>query len=243
MFRNRGKTPNINTGSGNNGPKGYSAPHYSHYWNGRFVIIRYDRSFVAISLIATAIILITAFCAYLFGYEVPFEDPITSVKSNFLTAQLVAIITTIALVILAVCFTKKSKGTLIRYLRIISVVSLLAIIVFWGVKYYLDTQYNEETFTTFYNEYEAENNDENSKRLTYGLSSINISSPEQAYIKESTNAYTNFTIKVMLYIFLQFLLVILILYFSFRLAHIEEKKAKLEKDDKVLFDDVQNVKF
>ena len=47
----------------------------------------------------------------------------------------------------------------------------------------------------------------------------------------------------MLYIFLQFLLVILILYFSFRIAHIEEKKAKLEKDDKVLFDDVQNVKF
>ena len=243
MFRNRGITPNINAGNGDNGPKGYSAPHYSNYWNGRFVIIHYDRSFVAISLIATAIILITAFCAYLFGYEVPFEDPIASVKSNFLTVQLVAIIATIALVSLAVFLTKSSKENLIKYLRIIAIVSLLSIIVFWGIKYYLDTQYNEDTFTTFYNEYEAENNDENSKRLTYGLSSINISSPEQAYIKESTNAYTNFTIKVMLYILLQFLLVILILYFLFFLAHIEERKAKLKKDDKVLFDDVQNVKF
>ena len=43
MFRNRGEVPNINVGKGIDlgENEGYSAPHYSHYWNGRFIIIKY----------------------------------------------------------------------------------------------------------------------------------------------------------------------------------------------------------
>ena len=244
MFRNRGETPNINIGQGNNGHAGYSAPHYSRYWNGRYFIINYDKSFVAISLIMTFIILITGFCTYLFAYKLPFEDPIAGVKSNFLTSQLILLATPIILTVLAVFLTKSNKQNFIKYLRIISVLSLISILILLGVKFNLDNKYNsEDVFASYYNEYEAENNDEDSKKISIGLSGINISSPKQAYITKSKDAYTNFTIKTMIYIFLQFLTVIFILYFSFRIEHIEERKDKLKKEDEVLFDTEQNVKF
>ena len=57
------------------------------------------------------------------------------------------------------------------------------------------------------------------------------------------DAYTNFTIKTILYMVLQLVITILIFYFSIRLTNIENKKDKLSKDDKILFDDVQNVKY
>ncbi len=244
MFRNRGEMPDINIGQGNNEHGGYSAPHYSRYWNGRYFIINYDKSFVAISLIMTFIILITGFCAYLFAYKLPFEDPIAGVKSNFLTAQLALLVTPIILTFLAVIFTKSNKQNLIKYLRIISILSLISILILWGVKFYLDNKYNsDDVFSSYYDKYEEKNNDEDSKKITFGLSGINISSPKQAYITKSKDAYTNFTIKSMIYIVLQFLTVIFILYFSFRIEHIEERIDKLKKEDEVLFNEEQNVKF
>ena len=244
MFRNRGEVPNINIGQEDNKSSGYSAPHYSNYWNGRFIIVNYDKSFVAISLITTFIILVTGFCAYLFAYKLPFEDPIANVKNNFLTAQLIFLLVPIILTILAVFLTKSNKENLIKYLRIIAILSLISILILWGVKFNLDNKYNNENvFASYYDEYEGKNNDEDSKRITIGLSGINVSSPKQAYITKNKDAYTNFTIKTIIYIFLQFLAVIFILYFSFRIEHIEEKKGKLKKEDEVLFDEKQNVKF
>ena len=244
MFRNRGETPDINIGQENDESSGYSAPHYSRYWNGRYFIVNYDKSFVAISLIMTFIILVTGFCAFLFAYKLTFEDPIANVKSNFLAAQLIFLLTHIILTILAVFLTKSNKENLIKYLRIISILSLISILILWGVKFNLDNKYNSENvFASYYDKYEGNNNDEDSKRITIGLSGINVSSPKQAYITKSQDAYTNFTIKTMIYIFLQFLTVIFILYFSFRIEHIEERKDKLKKENEVLFDTEQNVKF
>lgn len=248
MFRNRGEAPNINPGGnkGNGGHGrhgGYNAPHYSHYWNGRFFIINYDKSFIRGSIIATALVLIIALCALVFGNELPFKDPIASIKTNFLTAQLIAIISTIALVILAVYFTKSSKENLIRNLRIIALLSFISILVFLGIKVNLDSKYNEETFASYYDEYEAEEQEINSKQITFVLSGLKMSTPKQAYIDKSAEAYTRFTLKTVLYVILQFAIIILIFYFSIRLKNIENKKAQISKDDKVLFDDVQNVKY
>ena len=244
MFRNRGEVPKINFGQEDNKSSGYSAPDYSSYWNGRFIIIKYDKSFIAISLITTFIILVTGFCAYLFAYKLPFEDPIANVKNNFLTAQLILLLTPIILAVLAVFLTKSNKENLIKYLRIISILSLISILIVLGVKFSLDNKYNsEDVFASYYDKYEEKNNDEDSKKITFGLSGINISSPKQAYITKSKDAYTNFTIKTMIYIFFQFLAVIFILYFSFRIEHIEERKEKLKKEDEVLFDEEENVKF
>lgn len=243
MFRNRGGTPNINPGGnkGNGGRGGYRAPHYSHYWNGRFIIIRYDMTFVKISIIISLLVLIIAACALVFGYKLPFEDPIGELKNNFLTAQLITLIASIGLVILAVYFTKSSKEHLIRYLRIIALLSFISIIVFFGVKINLDNEYNETTFASFYDEDESE--DTYSQTLSFGLSGLKISTPKQVYVDQNMDAYTYFTIKNILYMVLQLVITILIFYFSIRLTNIENKKDKLSKDDKILFDDVQNVKY
>ena len=83
MFRNRGKLPNINNGGNNGNNGGYNAPHYSHYWNGRFIVIRYDKTFIAIELIATFLILLVIFAVYLFAYPVTFEDQIAELKQTF----------------------------------------------------------------------------------------------------------------------------------------------------------------
>ena len=241
MFRNRGEMPNINGGGENNG--GFSAPHYLNYWNGRWIIIRYDKTFVTISLIATAIILITAFCTYLFGYKMTYYDPMANIKNQFLTIQLIAIVITIILAVGAIEITKKSKENLIKYLRIIAIISFVSIVFFVGIKFYLDGKYNDKAFSMFYNEYASENVDENSKKFTIGFNGINIVSTKEAYISENKSAYTNFTIKVWIYAILQLVIILLIIYLSFRLMNIEEKKSKIEKMDNIIYDDVQNVKY
>lgn len=241
MFRNREKVPDISTNSDKNG--GYSAPHYSHYWNGRFIIIQYDKTFVAIELIAILIILLTVAAVYLFAYQVSFEDPIATIKNNFLTVQLISI--GISLVATGlVTFLAKSKETLIRNLRIVAIVSILIIVVFLGIKLYINSQYNEDTFGEFYEKYEQPNsNEKNLNKISFGLSGIKVSSLKEAYIDESVDAYTNFSVKTMFYMIIHILVVIVIFYLSYRLSSIERKKEKISKDDEILYDEEENIKF
>lgn len=243
MFRNRGPIPDLNPKGNADGYKGFRAPHYRNYWNGRFIILRVDKSFVIISMTCAFIIFIIAFFALVFGFQLPFEDPIATVKENFLTAQFTAVALTIAIPILAVIFVKSSKEHLIMILRIISVLSFVSILVFLGIKANLDNKYNESKFESFYNQYKDEDEKEDSKKVVVGLSGIKLTTSKQNYIDKSKEAYTNFTIKTVLYMVLQLILIAIIFYFSIRLTNIENKKEKLEKDDKVLFDDVQNVKY
>ena len=100
---------------------------------------------------------------------------------------------------------------------------------------------NEATFGEFYEQYETQAND-NSKSLKFGLfPGISISDPKEAYINESMSAYTNFSTKVIVYMVIQFIIVAILFYLSSRLSRIEEKKQRLSKDDKILFDEEQNI--
>lgn len=244
MFRNRGEVPNIKAQTGNdNGNSGYSVPHYSYYPRGRFVIVRYDKNFIIIELIMMSIILLTAFAVYLFAYQFPYEDPIASMKSSFLNAQLISIGVSTVVTGLVTVLTK-SKETLIRNLRIIAIISIVIVIAFLGIKLYIDSQYNENTFEEFYKEYEEAKNDKKSTNIIgIQLSEMKILDPKENYIKESKNAYTNFSIKTIFYVIIHIILTIVIFYLSNRLSSIETKKAKLAKDDAILYDEEENVKF
>ncbi len=246
MFRNRGEVPDINTdvgGSGDNG--GYSAPHYSHYWSGRFMIIQYDKTFVAIELISWVIILLTILAVYLFTYKVSFEDPIAQMKSNFLTAQFSSIVISIIIAGVVTFFTRKSKEKLIRNLIIVAIISLIVNFIFLGFKLNIDNKYNETTFREFYEQYEqSKNNDnKNTNKITVGLSGVKMSSLKEAYVEESVNAYTNFSVKVTLYMVIYIFVVFIIFYLAYRLSVIERKKEKLSRDDAILYDDENNIKF
>lgn len=246
MFRNRGELPNIDisTNNNNNEHRGYGVPHYSNYWRGRFIVIKYDKTFVAIELIATLIIILVAVAVYLFAYQVTFNDPIAKIKDTFLTTQLISIAVSFVLVGL-VTFFSKSKEALIRNLKIVATISLLIIFVHLGVKLHLDNKYNKEKFEEFYETYEQSNvqTNDNSKKITVGISGVKNLNAKESYVEDSINAYTNFKIKTMLYMVIYILVVVVIFYLAYRLSAMERKKEELQKDDAVLFDEEENIKF
>ena len=108
----------------------------------------------------------------------------------------------------------------------------------------MDKKYNQNTFGEFYESYEKiKNNSKDSNKVKGGLTEIKILDSKGAYIEESIKAYTVFTIKTVLYMIIHVAIVVLTIYLSYRLATIEVKKQKLAKDDSVLNDDEQNVKY
>ena len=240
MFRNRGELPNIDIGN-DNGNSGYNAPHYSHYWRHRYIIIHYDKTFIAMELISAFLIILIAVAVYLFAYQITFYDPITEMKETFLTFQLVSIIVTVVLAGLITILSKR-KETIIKGLKLVGIISLLIMFIHLGLKIYLDNVYNEETFGEFYETYES-GNDINSKKVTVGLSGIKYLDDKETYIENSVSAYTNFKIKTILYMAIYFIMICVLFYLAHRLANMEEKKEELYKDDAVLFDEEENIKF
>lgn len=240
MFRNRGEVPNIDIGQDNeNG--GYGVPHYSHYWRRyRYYIIHYDKTFIAMELISAFLIILIAVAVYLFAYQITFDDPIAETKTTFLTFQLISILATVILAGL-ITILSKQKETIIKGLKLVGIISLLIVLIHLGSKIYLDSQYNEETFGEFYETYEQGNT--SSKRLTIGLSGIQYLDDKEAYIEESVNAYTNFKVKTILYMVIYCITICIIFYLAHRLENMEDKKEELYKDDAVLFDEEENIKF
>lgn len=247
MFRNRGNLPNIETKSnnGNSGNGGYDAPHYSYYRNRPFYVVQYDKNFVAIEVVATLIILLIVFAAYLFTYQVSFQDPIAKIKGDFLTAQLISIGISIVATGIITFFTKSSKENLIRNLRIIALVSAVIIVILFGVKLSIDNKYNsEDVFSEFYEKYEQPNEEtEKPSKIKVSPSELKILSLKESYIKDSVSAYTNFSVKAMMYMGIHMAIIVIIFYLSCRLATIEEKKERLAKDDEILYDEEENIKF
>lgn len=242
MFRNRGELPNIEVGNdGNSG--GYRAPHYRFYRRPFIIIWHYDRTFIAMQLIVISIILLIAFSVYLTSYKIPFEDPLTNIKQNFLSSQLVSIIAAFVLATLVFLLTKGSKERLVNNLRFIGILYLVLTFIFLGSKIYLDNKYNnKETFESFYNQYAKENNiDGNSKTFNFDFSGISILNEKDYYIKESKSAYTNFSVKAYLYIIIQVVIVGILIFLSNRLSTIEKRKQDVFENDDVLFDEEQNV--
>lgn len=243
MFRNRGEIPNIQIPKDNNGEGGYRAPHYSHYWNGRYYVIHYDKTFVAIELISWLIIFLTIFAVYLFEYKVSYEDPIATIKSHFLNGQLISILISITVAVIVTFVTRSSKENLIRNLRVVAIISVAIIIVFLGIKINMDDKYNENAFGEFYEQYENNKDKNNSKNISVKFPSMKILNEKEAYIENSKSAYTNFSVKTILYMIIHFIVVAVIFYLSCRLSYIERKKAKLAKDDIVLYDEEENIKI
>ncbi len=243
MFRNRGEVPNIDIGQ-DNGNGGYGVPHYSHYWRRYgyygYYIIHYDKTFIAMELISAFLIILIAVAVYLFAYQITFYDPIAETKTTFLTFQLISILATVILAGL-ITILSKQKETIIKGLKLVGIMSLLIVLIHLGSKIYLDSQYNEETFGEFYETYEQGNT--GSKRLTIGLSGIQYLDDKEAYIEESVNAYTNFKVKTILYMVIYCITICIIFYLAHRLENMEDKKEELYKDDAVLFDEEENIKF
>ena len=109
----------------------------------------------------------------------------------------------------------------------------------------MDNQYNEETFKQFYDQYErVKGNYTETARATLGNSwTLKVIDSKEAYVIDSKTAYMQFTVKQTLYVIINVLVSMGILYLAGRISKIEEKKERLAKDDIVLNDEEENVKY
>ena len=217
---------------------------FNDYIPGHFIIIKFDKTYMAIELISYLIIILIAIVAFLYGTNSAFNDPIADIKNNFLTGQLICIGITILVAILVSCLTRSSKENLITYLRIITIASIVISIIFVFIKINFNSKYNENTFEQYYNQYEKQNDlKEERANLNINISGLGIVDSKTAYIEQNKNSYTNFTIKSSLYIVLQILIGLIIFYLSHRLSSMEKIKNNVSKDDDILFDNETNVKY
>lgn len=247
MFRNRGSLPNINMGnvidnkSSQIENKGYNAPHYTHYWNRNYIIVTYDKSFFILQVIAIIFFLILSLGLYLFAYKVSFNDPIAETKKEFLTIQLISNITTIGIAGLIV-FLSKNKEDIVKRLAILAILIFSIICINTVIKYDLDKTYTSEKFEEFYNQYEPKEEKISDKKVNMGLSGIKIVTEKEDYVEKSIAAYNNFKLKTTLYLIIQTLTFIMVIFLISKITINANKREEIYKDDKILFDEEQNIK-
>ena len=252
MFRNRGNLPHIEFNQGrnenHNDNKGtqekFHVPHYSDYMIYRDYIIYYDKNFFIIQMIISVLLLLLVVMVYLYGYKVSIFDPIKDVKNAVLTMQLIQAIAVIGITAIMMYFSK-NKQSLIKNLIVISILSIIMSFTTTGIKMYMDKKYTEEVFEQFYEEYaEDKENYTDIAKVTIGITgNINIMDSKEAYIQNCKTAYTQFSIKTMIYSILNLLISVATFYIVYRLNNIEKKKEMLAKDDIILNDEEENVKY
>ena len=109
----------------------------------------------------------------------------------------------------------------------------------------MDTQYNDEKFAQFYEQYERSkgNYTETARAIFNKAWTLELIDSKEAYIRDSKSAYLQFTVKQVLYSIINILIAIGILILADKISKIEENKERLAKDDIVLNDEEENVKY
>lgn len=188
-----------------------------------------------LTILSIFIVIIT----YFITYKVSYNDPIATVKSLFIKAELIAIAITIIIAGLTIVLVK-NKNKLMKLLKLISILSVITIAVFLCVKIHLDKKYNNRNvFDRFYQEYEMEEDEEEyelgKNEAGFRLPEISIMSPRELYIKESISGYTHFSIKVGIYMVAELIITIAIACVYFKLVMQEERKKEFKNHYRVLY--------
>ena len=235
----------INTDSNNNVKdieidKGYKIHHF--YIHHRYYTHHYTNDYMAITIITTLIILITAAITYIVTYKSTIIDPIESVKKLFLNVHL--IITTVLLgTIVTINLTSKSEEILFKRLMIIFVISIITMMVFLGIKLDLDTTYTREQFEQLYTEQNIGEEYSSKSKIDIGITGMGIKSEKEYYIDECMELYNIFKVKTYVTLGLHLLINILLLFQILRINKIHNKKKRINKDDLILFDEEQNIRY
>ena len=189
----------------------------------------------------TFIILIVGAIAFLMSYKTNIVDPIESIKKIFINTHLIVLGVLLAITFVTNRFSK-TESDLIRRLVLINAISIIAMLVFLGVKINLDSTYTENKFEEFYIEQNTNEITNKKSKLDIGMSSMSIKTEKEYYVDECMNLYNIFKIKSYIILGLHLLLNILLIYQILRVQKIQNKKEKLDKDELILFDEEENIK-
>ena len=136
----------------------------------------------------------------------------------------------------------KGANQIIRNFIIVAIISSVIAFGFICIKSNLDNTYNNEKFGSFYDEYEKKTG-EDKRVFQIGFSGVKIKDQRDYYIERSEGIYKIFSIKSKTFIGLQFFVSITLLLLVFKIVSNENKRARLEKDDKIVYDDEINCRY
>lgn len=235
----------INTDSNNNVKdieidRGYKIHHF--YIHHRYYIHHYANDYMAITIITTLIILITAAITYIVTYKSTIIDPIENVKKLFLNVHLITTAILLATTV-TINWTSKSEKILIKRLLISFGISIITMMMFLGIKLDLDTTYTREQFEKLYAEQYIGKEDSSESKMDIGITGMGIKSEKEYYIDECLKLYNIFKVKTYVTLGLHLLLNILLLFQILRIKKIHNKKMIINKDDLILFDEEQNIRY
>ena len=248
-FMGRGNFPSVeNSDTGDNdfnenGHRFHSGPYFYRRF---YYYVPLDNTYVIMQIIVTFIILIVGVLAFIITYKSTIIDPIENIKKLFINIHLIIIAIFLGLTFI-INYSSKDKSTLLKRLFIFSIISIITMIIFFGIKLGLDATYTKEKFKMFYSEQniedESSKNDILKQKIDIGITGISLKTEKEYYIDECAKAYNIFCIRIYGIIALNILLIILLIYQISKVSQIQEKRDRLSKDDAILFDEEENVKF
>ena len=231
-----------NIGGDNNNLSGHGY-HGTPYFFRRFCYyIPLDNTYVIMQMIVTFIILIVGGITFLATYKSTIIDPIEDIKKMFINLHLIIIVFFLAITFIINLFSKK-ESDLIKRLLLIATISIIIMLVFLEIKLNLDATYTETRFEQFYTEQNTNEGTNEKSKIDIGITGMSIKTEKDYYIDECLKLYNIFKIKSYGTLGLHLLLNILLIYQILKIQKIQNKKEKLDKDNTILFDKEQNIKF
>lgn len=236
-FMGRGNMPSI----GDDNTSNYN--HGGPFLYGRFYYyIPLDNTYVIMQLITTFIILITGVITFLINYKSTIIDPIENIKKTFINAHLIVIAIFLGITVIVNLFSKK-ESELISRLILTAITSIVIMMFFIGTKFYLDKTYTKTEFEKIYTEQNTDEQDNKKNKVNIGLTGVNVKTEKEYYVDECVKLYNIFKTKSYGTLGLHLLLNLLLIYQIIKVEKIQNKKERLDKDDLILNDEEQNVKY
>ena len=216
------------------------------YYRGRFFRMYYyiplDNTYVIFQMITAIIIFTIAGVTFLATYKPSVVDPIEDTKRIIINTYIIVTLSLVVLTLLANYFSKDKNALIKRLIAILSL-SIITIVVFWGIKANMDSTYTKSKFEQIYTQEYGEQKSDTKNKIDIGLTGMQIKTEKEYYIDECAEAYSIFGIRIYAIIALNILLIILLIYQISKVSQIQEKRDRLSKDDEILFDEEENVKF
>lgn len=237
-FMGRGKKPSISNKNITSIDENIDFNKPGNYFRKRIYYYKWFRSLDdKMQIIVTFIILIAGLIAFL-TYKSNIIDPIADIKRMFINSHLIVSGVFLVLVFI-INLTSKNESHLIKRLILITVISIIVMMLFWGIKLYLDLTYNEAKFNELY----IEQNIAEETEIDVGYTGISLKTEKEHYIDECIKLYNIFRIKSYGTLCMHLLLNILLIYQILKVQKIKNKKEIVNRDDLILFDEEQNVKI
>lgn len=245
-FMGRESMPSIENNNlennGSNNLNRYGFHRQPWFFRRAYYYIPLDNTYVIMQIIVTFIILIVGVIAFLTTYKSTIVDPIEGTKKLFINIHLIILGIFLTITLIVNLFSK-SKESLLKRLLIVSGLSVVIMLIFCGIKLNLDVTYTESKFEQFYLERNTDESSSEKNRIDLGITGVSVKTEKEYYIDECMKLYNIFKIKSYGTLGLHMLLNILLIYQIIRVQDIQNKRKKIDKDDLILFDEEQNVKF